>query len=118
MCVQNKITTKKVSKRSKDASNTTNIEDSNLEITTSEMSSTSISIWKSQFPNSSEFPIEDFLHIGFTHHGVILAKVKNIDERIYYIMRCATEHYSVDALKKSIADNDYQHQSTDLWQEC
>lgn len=26
--------------------------------------------------------MEDFLHIGFTHHSVILGKIKEIDERI------------------------------------
>ena len=54
--------------------------------------------------------MEDFLHIGFTHHSVILGKIKEIDERIYYIKRCATEHYTVEALKDSIAGDDFHHQ--------
>lgn len=87
------------------------IEDSNLEIITSKMDSSNVvSIWKSQFPNSEAFPMEDFLHIGFTHHSVILGKIKEIDERIYYIKRCATEHYTVEALKDSISGDDFHHQ--------
>ena len=86
-------------------------EKANLEIATSKMPKQEVdTIWKSQFPNSSEFPMEDFLHIGFTHHSIILGKVKEIDERIYYIRRCASEHYTVDALKSSIAGDDYHHQ--------
>lgn len=86
-------------------------DNSKSEIVTSKLVPSDInSIWKSQFPNLEEFPLEEFFHIGFTHHGVILGKVKNIEERIYYIKRCSTEHYSVENLKKSIAENDYQHQ--------
>ena len=88
------------------------IEDSNLEIVTSKIDSQGVmSIWKSQFPNLSDFPIEEFMHIGFTHHSIILGKIKEIDERIYYIRRCASEHYTVEALKRSIAGDDYRHQA-------
>lgn len=38
-----------------------------------------VSIWNSQVPNLSDFPINDFLHIGFTHHRIILGKVKGLD---------------------------------------
>ena len=34
------------------------------------------SIWNLQVPNYQEFPMDAFLHIGFTHHRVILGKVK------------------------------------------
>ena len=55
--------------------------------------------------------MEDFLHIGFTHHRLILGKVKNFEERLFYIKRCANEHYTVDALKESLVADDYHHQS-------
>lgn len=88
-------------------------ENKKLEITTSKLVPADInSIWKSQFPNLEEFPLEEFFHIGFTHHGVILRKVKNIEERIYYIKRCSIEHFSVENLKRSIDQNDYQHQGS------
>ena len=69
-------------------------------------------IWHSQVPNSQSFPKEAFLKIGFTQHRTIFEKVKNIDERLFYIQKCADEHYTVEALKRSIAADDYHHQGT------
>ena len=61
----------------------------NLELANSELKNKSVlPIWNLQVPNSSSFPLEAFLHIGFTHHRVILGKVKNLDERLFYIRRC------------------------------
>ena len=68
------------------------------------------SIWNLQVPNYRDFPMDAFLHIGFTHHRVILGKVKNLDERFFYIRRCADEHFTVEALKTSLAADDYHHQ--------
>ena len=68
------------------------------------------SIWNLQVPNYQEFPMDAFLHIGFTHHRVILGKVKNLDERFFYIRRCADEHFTVEALKTSLVADDYHHQ--------
>ncbi|EKX92627.1 hypothetical protein HMPREF9999_00686 [Alloprevotella sp. oral taxon 473 str. F0040] len=64
-----------------------------------------------QFTNSAGFPIDDFFRVPFTHHSRILAKVKLLDERLYYIHRCAEEHMSVETLKKAMANDDYHHQS-------
>ena len=64
-----------------------------------------------QFTNSANFPIDDFFNVPFTHHTQILSKVKSLDERLYYIHRCAEEHMSVETLKKSMANDDYHHQS-------
>ena len=54
--------------------------------------------------------MDAFLHIGFTHHRIILGKVKEIDERLFYIRRCASGPLTVDALKESISADDYHHQ--------
>ena len=54
-------------------------------------------IWNLQVPNYHDFPMDAFLHIGFTHHRVILGKIKNWDERLFYIRRCAEEHFTVEA---------------------
>ena len=35
---------------------------------------------------------------------------KTLDERLFYIHKCATEHLSVEALKRSIKANDFHHQ--------
>ena len=70
-----------------------------------------LSIRELQFTNLADFPIEDFFRVPFTHHSRILAKVKSIDERLYYIQRCAEEQMSVDVLKKVIINDEYNHQS-------
>ena len=67
-------------------------------------------IWQLQLPKEQVFPIEEFLSIGFTYHICILTKVKEFDERLFYIKRCAQEHYSVEALKRSLASDDFHHQ--------
>ena len=83
----------------------------NLELISSKLGSADMElIWNLQVPNYKEFPIDAFLHIGFTHHRVILGKVKDIEERLFYIRRCAGEHLSVEELRRSIAADDYHHQ--------
>ena len=52
-------------------------------------------IWNLQVPSYQNFPVEAFLHIEFTHHRVILGKVKDFEERLFYIRRCAEEHLTV-----------------------
>lgn len=53
---------------------------------------------------------EDFVSVGFTHHCLILTGTKTLDERLFYIRKCATEHLSVEALKRSIKADDFHHQ--------
>jgi len=84
-----------------------------LELTSSKTpDQVTIPIWNSQVPNYKDFPTEAFLHIGFTHHRIILGKVKDFDERLFYIRRCASEHLTVDALEDSISADDYHHQGS------
>ena len=64
----------------------------------------------SQVTNFDNSLIGAFLSIGFTHHRIILTMVKDQDQRLYYIKRCADEHMNVDALKRSILNDDYCHQ--------
>lgn len=85
----------------------------NLELANSKTENIVIkSIWNLQVPNQQDFPIDAFLHIGFTHHRVILGKIKNLEERLFYIRRCADEHFTVEALKRSLATDDYHHQGS------
>lgn len=58
--------------------------------------------------NLSNFPVNDFFRISFTHHSLILRMAKDMEERVYYIHRCAEEHLSVRALKKLIELEAYQ----------
>lgn len=67
-------------------------------------------IWNLQVPNYLETSVEGFFQIGFTRHRVILRKVKDYKERLFYIKRCAEEHFSVEALNNSIDCDDYRHQ--------
>ena len=60
-------------------------------------------IWNTLVQKTQVFPIEAFLSIGFSHHRLILSKIKNEEERIFYIKRCAAERFSYEALEKSIA---------------
>ena len=84
-----------------------------LELTNSELGNIAIvPIWNLQVPDYPDFPMDAFLHIGFTHHRVILGKAKGIEERLFYIRRCANEHLTVEALKSSIVADDYHHQGS------
>ena len=84
-----------------------------LEFANSKIEETAImSIWNLQVPNYRDFPMDAFLHIGFTHHRVILGKVKNFDERLFYVRQCACEHFTVEALKESLAADEYHHQGS------
>lgn len=60
--------------------------------------------------NSNDNMEEDFLSIGFTHHCVILTGAKAFEERLFYIHKCAAEHLSVTALKRSIMADDFHRQ--------
>ena len=53
-----------------------------------------------------------FLSVGFTHHRAIFVKCKSPDERWYYILSCAKEHWSVLELERHIAQGDYRHIGT------
>lgn len=69
-----------------------------------------LAIRQLQLPNWVEDDAESFVGIGFTHHCVILTGTKELDERLFYIRKCADEHMSVEALRRSIRSDDYRHQ--------
>ncbi len=81
---------------------------SNLAVATAKLPDESF--WQLQLPNSSEFPSVEFLHIGFTQHIAVLAKIKTLPERLFYIRHCAEQKYTVEDLEASIARDDYHHQ--------
>lgn len=64
-----------------------------------------------QRTNLTGLSVEDFLNVPFTHHYHILSQVKDCDELFFYIRLCSQMHFSIESLKKSIADDDYHHQS-------
>ncbi len=76
------------------------------------VSTSALQIRQKLLPNSQGFPSEDFLHIGFSHHILILSKVKSIEERAFYIHHTVAGKLSLEALKESIARDDYHHQGS------
>ena len=61
-------------------------------------------------PQTEGLTVEEFQAISFTHHCLILNKVKRQAERVYYVRLCAAEHLSVNRLKAAIAGDAYRHQ--------
>lgn len=51
---------------------------------------------------------ELFMSIGFSHHYDILIKTESLQERLYYIRKCATEFWSVDKLRHKLKSGDYK----------
>ena len=66
--------------------------------------------WNSQVPNLEEFPMSEFLSIGFTHHRIILGKSKAYDERLFYISECATNNWGTRELENMLKEDLFHHQ--------
>ena len=64
-----------------------------------------------QIPVASDFPIEDFFRVPFTHHIRIIEKVKDLKNRYYYIHRTAAEHLSADRLIQIIKESAHEHEA-------
>lgn len=52
---------------------------------------------------------EEFNSISFSHHCAIFNKVKNQEERVYYVRLSAAERLSLSQLKTAIASDTYRH---------
>ena len=63
-----------------------------------------------QFKMASDFPIAAFMNIGFSHHYAILSKVKDVEQRKFYIQFVADTKVKVEDLEKLIEDDLYSHQ--------
>lgn len=81
---------------------------SNLAVATAKLLDESF--WQLQLPKSTEFPLEEFLRIGFTQHIAVLTKAKSLPKRLFYIRQSAEQDYSVEELEAAIARDDYNHQ--------
>ena len=66
--------------------------------------------WNSRVPNLEEFPMTDFLSIGFTHHRIILGKTKDYNERLFYISECANNKWGTRELESFIKEDLFHHQ--------
>lgn len=61
------------------------------------------------FQQNPGLTAEEFQAISFTHHCLILNKVKQAEERVYYVRLSAAERLSVSQLKAAIASDTYRH---------
>lgn len=58
----------------------------------------------------TSIPIAAFFSIGFTHHSTILTKVKDLEERKFYIQLSADLRLSNSELERKIAEDTYHKQ--------
>ena len=63
-----------------------------------------------QFKIDANFPIAAFMNIGFTHHYAIISKVKDVEQRKFYIQFAADTKAKVEDLEQIINDDLYNHQ--------
>lgn len=84
----------------------TNLSDASDELT----SIIPIADFKLSGINLADFPVEDFFKVPFSHHIAIFSKVKNLQERYYYIHRVVEENLQVDTLEILIKKDAYKHQ--------
>ena len=63
-----------------------------------------------QFKINANFPIAAFMNIGFTHHYAIVSKVKDVEQRKFYIQFAADSKAKVEDLEQIINDDLYSHQ--------
>lgn len=60
---------------------------------------------------ASDFPTMEFLSIGFTCHCSILTKVKDVEQRKFYIQLAAERRLKVDDLEQAIDQDVYSHRA-------
>ncbi|WP_455606833.1 PDDEXK nuclease domain-containing protein [Bacteroides sp.] len=63
-----------------------------------------------QFKIDANFPISAFMNIGFTHHYTIISKVKDEEQRKFYIQFAADTKAKVEDLERIINDDLYSRQ--------
>ena len=68
-----------------------------------------VSFEKNRLPLATDFKLEYFTDISFTHHMEILHKTKDVDERLFYIKECATRHWNKYTLRAQLKENLYHH---------
>ena len=62
------------------------------------------------FNVETDFPISAFMNISFTHHYAIVSKVKDAEQRKFYIQFAADTKVKVEDLEKLIKEDLYSHQ--------
>ncbi|MBO7441340.1 MAG: DUF1016 family protein [Bacteroidales bacterium] len=60
----------------------------------------------------SEDDFRCFLSVGFTHHREIIRKTKTLEERLFYIRKCAKEFWNMPTLTYHLNEKLYSKQGT------
>ena len=60
----------------------------------------------------NEDDFELFLCVGFTHHREIIRQTTDLQERLFYIRKCATEFWNKETLKYHLAENLYKKEGS------
>lgn len=85
----------------------------NRQLSTAELNDTSIlSRFQIRQLTTAEFPTDEFMSVGFTQHLEILSKVKDIDERLFYIRQCAKNFWTVETLRYHIKEDLYHKEGS------
>lgn len=63
-----------------------------------------------EFKINADFPIAAFMSIGFSHHYAIVSKVKDLEQRKFYIQFAADTKVKVEDLEQLIDDDLFHHQ--------
>ncbi len=66
-------------------------------------------IRQSRLTNLSSAEVQSFLQVPFSHHYIILSRVKTLEERLFYIQLCEEEHLTARALPKAIDADEFHH---------
>lgn len=61
-------------------------------------------------PVAAKFDIEEFLSLGFSHHLEILARAKDVEERIFYIHQAYQNQWNKYKLRDILKADLYHHQ--------
>ena len=60
----------------------------------------------------SESDLSYFLNVGFTNHYIIISRTTTLEERLYYIQRCATEFWKVETTKYYLKEDLYHKEGS------
>ena len=60
-------------------------------------------------PPSADFDIDTFLSVGFSGHVEIMAKVKDVEEYVYYLKAARNGHWTKVELREHLKADDYHH---------
>ena len=79
---------------------------------TDSISSDNIRIEEFDTDKLSESDLSYFLNVGFTNHYIIISRTTNLEERLYYIRRCATEFWKVETTKYYLKEDLYHKEGS------